>query len=459
MTRICFGFHGVAGGFAGLLAAAAFVTGIARAAEPPSGRPEYAVGAVPMAELLTHPENLAAWLSSRHPDIAAAAARVQQAEAAVGQSRVIPNPTLGLSVGNLTLGARNPSTLPYGDTLNFGIGVSETIELGKRGPRGRAADLRRDAARASARDAVALKLADARDALAHVVYVEARKQVLEERLRSAENVVALEKVRLEHGDISGIDHDRLQLDAAAAARALAENDADIESAMADCSALLLGVCSPVDATMETVDAAVPIPPGLDGVDTLVRGRPDVQAARFARSAAETDAILYRRQAIPDPTVGVTYTRDYLTAAGNQPNSLMASVSMPLPLFDHGQYLARQADGVATELGFQARALETRAMADARALLARDRVLRAKLATIVDNALPKANAVLKSSDDAYHHGQLSLTDLLIVRREHASLLLDAIDTRYELFTVRNTLHRTLGLGAPKIAPTLSLSRSP
>jgi cobalt-zinc-cadmium efflux system outer membrane protein len=223
--------------------------------------------------------------------------------------------------------------------------------------------------------------------------------------------------------------------------------------------LLMGVCSPVDATMETVDAAVPIPPGLSRVDTLVRSRPDVQAARFSRSASEADAVLYRRQAIPDPTIGVTYTRDYLVAAGNQPNSLTAAISMPLPIFDHGQHLARQAEGVATELGFQARALETRAMADARALLARDRVLRAKLATIVDLALPKANAVLKSSDDAYHHGQLSLTDLLIVRREHASLLLDAIDTRYELFTVRNTLHRTLGLGAPKIAPSLPISRSP
>jgi outer membrane protein TolC len=59
--------------------------------------------------------------------------------------------------------------------------------------------------------------------------------------------------------------------------------------------------------------------------------------------------------------------------------------------------------------------------------------------------------LKSSDEAYHRGQLSLTDLLLVRREHASLLLDALDTRYDLFTVRNTLYRTLSLGVPQSAP--------
>jgi outer membrane protein TolC len=44
----------------------------------------------------------------------------------------------------------------------------------------------------------------------------------------------------------------------------------------------------------------------------------------------------------------------------------------------------------------------------------------------------------------------LTDLLLVRREHASLLLDALDTRYDLFTVRNTLYRTLSLGVPQNA---------
>jgi cobalt-zinc-cadmium efflux system outer membrane protein len=458
MKPICFEFQGVPRLLRRIVIALT-LGGVAHAAEAGAkdAGSDFASQGVPVAELLTHPDELAAWLEARHPDIAAAAARVEQAEAAVEQSHVIPNPTLAVSLGGLSVGARNPSSLPYRDTMNMSVGVSEMIELGKRGPRGQAASLRRDAARASARDVVAAKLADARDALARVVYIEERKRVLEERLRSAQHVAELEQVRLLHGDISGIDHDRLELDAAAAARALAENDADLESAMADCSALLLGTCAPVNVTMETVDASAPVPGGWKSVDALVRARPDVQAARFAGSAARTDAVLYRRQAIPDPTVGLSYTRDYLVAAGNQPNTLTATVSLPLPLFDHGQYLARQAEAQATELGFDARSLETRAMADARALLLRAQILRAKLATIADFAIPKANAVLKSSDDAYHHGQLSLTDLLIVRREHASLLLDAIDTRYELFTVRNLLHRTLGLGAPRSAPSLPVSR--
>jgi outer membrane protein TolC len=107
--------------------------------------------------------------------------------------------------------------------------------------------------------------------------------------------------------------------------------------------------------------------------------------------------------------------------------------------------------VAAEYGYAARGLESRALVDARALLARRDVLREKLLTLTTDAIPRADAVLKSSDEAYHRGQLSLTDLLLVRREHASLLLDAVDTRYDLFTVRNTLYRTLSLGVPQSAP--------
>ncbi len=415
---------------------------------------DLATRVVPVESLLLDPARLAGWIASQHPDVLAANARVEQAEAAVGQSRVIPNPNLQAGVGGLTVGARNPSNIPYGDTLNWSLGLSETIELGKRGPRARAAELRRDASRAGARGVLADRLSDARDAMARVVYLTERHRVFDERLRSSRNVAALERVRLQHGDISGIDQDRLELDVTAVLRAAADNEAELESARAECAALLVGTCDVGAANMTSVDGAAPVKDSYPGLEAIVRARPDVQEARLTSSAAKTDAVLYRRQAIPDPTVGVQYTHDYLTFAGNEPNTVGATVAIPLPFFDHGQHLARQAEGVAAEYGYAARALETHALVDARALLARRNVLQQKLLTLTTDAIPRADSVLKSSDEAYHRGQLSLTDLLLVRREHASLLLDALDTRYDLFTVRNTLYRTLSLGVPEAprAPT-------
>jgi cobalt-zinc-cadmium efflux system outer membrane protein len=405
---------------------------------------------VPIESLLGDPARLAEWIANRHPDVLAANARVMQAEAGVDQSRVIPNPTLQGGVGGLTVGTRSPNTLSYGETINWSVGLTETIELGKRGPRAQAAELRRDASRADARAVLADRLADAREAMARVIYLTERHRVLDERLKSAQNVAALEHVRLDRGDISGIDQDRLELDITAVLRASADNQAELEAARADCSALLLGTCSAGEATMSAIDASTPVQESYPSLEAIVRARPDIQAARLASSAAKSDALLYKRQAIPDPTLGVAYTRDYFQAAGSQPHTISATVAIPLPLFDHGQHLARRAEGVAAEYGYAARGLESRALYDAHALLARRDVLREKLSTLTTNAIPRAVAVLKSSDEAYHRGQLSLTDLLLVRREHASLLLDALDTRYDLFTVRNTLYRTLSLGVPQNA---------
>jgi cobalt-zinc-cadmium efflux system outer membrane protein len=417
-------------------------------ADPPS---DLATSVVPIETLLRDPARLAEWVQTRHPDVKAATARITQAEAAVDQSRVIPNPTLQGGVGGLTLGTRNPSTLSYGDTINWSVGVTETIEIGKRGPRAHAAELRRDASRADARQVLADRLADARDAMARVVYLTERRRILDERLKSARNVAALEHVRLERGDISGIDQDRLELDVTAVVRAAADNQAELEAARADCGALLVGQCSVGETTIEAIDGSAPVQESYPTLEAIVRARPDIQAARLTSSAAQAEAVYHRRQSIPDPTVGVAYTRDYLVPNGNQPHTLAATVSIPLPFFDHGQHLARQAEGVAAEYGYVARGLESRALVDARALLARRDVLREKLSTLTTDAIPRADAVLKSSDEAYHRGQLSLTDLLLVRREHASLLLDAVDTRYDLFTVRNALYRTLSLGVPQSAP--------
>jgi cobalt-zinc-cadmium efflux system outer membrane protein len=398
---------------------------------PPAGADLQSVR-VPVRLLLSDGAALEAWLTRRNPELAAARARIDQAEAGVSQSHVIPNPTLDIGASG-SLAVSDPAQ-NFGDTVNYSIGLSETIEIGKRGPRSRAAELRRDSARAETRGVLAERLADARDSLAKIVYLTERGHVLEERLRSARHVAELEHVRLEHGDISGIDQDRL----------------DLQEAVADCSALLLAPCTPIDASMASVDAAAPTPETFPDVDSMIRARPDVRAALLASTAAKSDALYYRRHAIPDPTVGVQYTRDFYVLGGNQPHRIGATLSLPLPFFDHGQHLARTAEGQATEYGMQARSIQTRAAAAARSLVLRRNILRDKLETLEKLSIPRADGVLKSSEDAYHRGQLSLTDLLLVRREHASLVLDALDTRYELFSVRNTLYRTLGIGVEEAA---------
>jgi len=78
---------------------------------------------------------LAAELWSHSPDLILSRQAVIEAEAVREHSYVLPNPTLAAAWGTVPIGRRNPPNASFGEVPNYVVGVSEMIELGKRGPR------------------------------------------------------------------------------------------------------------------------------------------------------------------------------------------------------------------------------------------------------------------------------------------------------------------------------------
>jgi cobalt-zinc-cadmium efflux system outer membrane protein len=401
--------------------------------------------AAPIATLLADPQALLAWLQRMNPEVRAASARVAQANDEIGVSRVWQNPTLQLGVNNFAVGRLNPQgPAKRADTLAYSVGLSQTFELGKRGPRTDAAKLRHDASGEEYRDTLLGLLTDARAAMTRVAYLGAREHILEDTLVSAQSMADLTKIRLDRGDVSGVDHARLMLDAERVERDVADNRSDLQDAMSACEALLFAACQADGATLDAAERSASGPFATNDLESVIAARPDLRALRLQQRAAVSEATLHRRSAIPDPTVGVSYTRDFDEAAGSSPYTVGITASIPLPFFDHGQYQARQAEHRAEELSAQAQSMQRHAASDARSLLIRRNVLQSKLANIQQAALPRSKEVVDSSSVAYARGQISMTDLLIARREHASLLLEEADTRFALFSVENDLRRALGI---------------
>ena len=126
-----------------LAIAAVSLASIAHADAPPAIR-----------VLLVAPPQLAAWLRDHDPTARASQAKVLQARALARQASVYQNPQLNVGVNDIALGAGNlpPSDPQAGgvmrgptglfQTSNIGVGVSELFEIGKRGPRRDAAELR-----------------------------------------------------------------------------------------------------------------------------------------------------------------------------------------------------------------------------------------------------------------------------------------------------------------------------
>lgn len=414
---------------------------------PPSQASPTAPGpAAPIATLLADPQALVAWLKRMNPEVRAAGARVAQANDQVGASRLWQNPTLGLSMNNIAVGRFNQvaPNVSRADTLSYSVGLNQTFELGKRGPRSDAAKLHRDASTEEYRGTVLSLLTDARAAMTRVAYLAARQQILADSLTSAKSMADLTKIRLDRGDVSGVDHARLLLDSDRVERDVSDNRSDLQDALADCEALLFAPCQADGATLASAEKSAGGQIAADDLESAIAARPDLRALRFEQQAALAESTLHRRSAIPDPTLGVAYTRDYYEAAGNQPYTIGVSASIPLPFFDHGQYQARASDHRAEELSAIQQSVQRHAASDARSLLIRRHLLQDKLEKIQKAALPRSNDVVRSTTTAYERGQISLTDLLIVRREHAALELEEADTRFALFYVENELRRVLAI---------------
>ncbi len=401
--------------------------------------------------LLADPVALATWMRAHDPMVEATDARVEAASASAAQTRVLPNPILDVEAGNFALGHGNidPNDGHYGPnapsrTTHFAVGVSELFEIGKRAPRRDAADLR---VRATAEAGLAVlgdHLGDAAETLGHLAYVTARRDAVTTNLEAAKKLLALEKVRLDKADLSQAEYARIELDTEQLSLLRDRANADVAAAIAECSSTLYGICQPTSLDGAALDAGAPLPQPILDVAAQIAARPARRADGLEAAALGQDARLATARATPDPTFGIAFTHDAYNYGGNLPNAATVTVSIPLTIFDRGK-----ADAQAS----RASAHAVRAQSAAEVRLGTGRVdalddqltaLAAVLTRLESESVPKSATIIGQTQRSFDLGQAGLADLLQVERAHRDLLLQVLDTRFELFTVRLQLRRELGL---------------
>lgn len=392
--------------------------------------------------LLADPAALLRRLARQNPALAAERARVEQARSALDQSALYPDPTLGAGAGG-AVGERNPSTLGWNDTTNWNVGLQQPIEIGKREPRIAAARLRLSEEELHLADLAGDLSHQARAALGREVYLRARLALMQESLAAAQQMLDVEHGRLQNGDMSSNDFDRLTLDTTLLELELPRTQSDHDAALADLHALLGSDCPLEPGGAEALAHSAPVPETAD-LEAALAVRADLRAIDLERQASDEDARLAHARALPDPVIGLGYTHDNLTSAGNQPNSLELTVGLRLPFFDRGQHDARRAEQHSLELSHGLDASLRSAESEARSLIARQATLAKVLERLDGEALPKSRQVLETSTTAFNRGQVSLTDVLLARRTHTDLLLREIDLAFDSFGARNDLRHALGI---------------
>ncbi|MGN6374510.1 MAG: TolC family protein, partial [Sphingomonas sp.] len=217
--------------------------------------------------------------------------------------------------------------------------------------------------------------------------------------------------------------------------ALARTTAALQSAEADernarsAIAALLG--SKVPPEQLVGDASVAVPAALDADATL-----DASLAKAQAAIARADAEQARAEGRVDPSVGVGVR--HLRETGDV--GLVASVSMPLPIFDRNQgtIAAARSDVAAAEARVTAATNAAAAtIANARASLA---AAEARLGALEQSGLAEAREALRLAELSYRAGKASLVELLDAQQAYALLQSDLIAARQARAEAAATLAR-------------------
>ena len=280
----------------------------------------------------------------RNPALASARAAVAVAGADIVSARVRPNPELTVnSEGYPLLAADRPG---FWNGQEFALRVDQEIETsGRLRLRTEVAEAGKRSVQASFEDERRRLRFDVRRAYLQVALARADEAAAKTSLEEIDRVIAVNRVRLEQGEISGGEMRRIQVE-----RLRFMDDAfNADLAVRNATSTLLALLDAprLDQAIEVTDALVPLgtdrqdagPTTNDGWDARPTGtpsdlqaaalsaRPDLTAAREDQSRAETETRLQRALKTPNLVVGGGYKREY-GASG-----VIVGASIPLPVFD------------------------------------------------------------------------------------------------------------------------------
>lgn len=373
--------------------------------------------------------------------------RLDLARSDVAQSRLWENPAADATWGTIPIGETNPKDLasPLANVPNYSVGLSYRFLLGKRGPRTDRALALEKSARASAEASTrntALALAAV---LGGAATASLRAERLKTLLEESRGSLDVARARVNAGSGTPLEVDRLEIELSRVEEQLLSLESDLASALAICASFVGTPCKAFPSTDEAAAFLRSFTQRAGGASLDVTRRPDVRALDAARDAAQFESSLASAQAIPDPTFRVGYTYDTFTVSGNQASSLALSVSLPLPLVDHGQAQKMAADAKESRVAAQrARLVDSaRVRVDGlRNVLARTLKRQQVIET---QMLPRARAVLKDLERAVSGRLIPVTDLIQARRTLGELLLQETDALSDAFRASLDLMGELAIG--------------
>ena len=368
------------------------------------------------------------------PELDLARARVATRHAAIGTAAQRPNPALLLPMGYTVRGGGGAS--PY----LYGLGLDIPIETaGKRGYRqARAEDLGVAARLGIGKVAWQLR-GRLRTGLLDLYRNARRRTLLDSRLATQAQVVALLERRVAVGAASAVETHAARIALARVEAELALADAGSDDARARIAAVIglpLDALRSADIRLDAFERAVPLPPLADARREAVLNRADLLGALAHYGASQAELQLEIARQYPDIHLGPAYSFD----AGAWKVGLPLS-GITLPLFNRNEGPIAEAEARRKEAAAQVLAVQARALGDvdralamlaaARESLRRADTLRSAQALSLQDVQRAFDAgqsdrlALALAHDALADGDLARLDARVSEQQAVGQLEDAL----------------------------------
>jgi cobalt-zinc-cadmium efflux system outer membrane protein len=355
-----------------------------------------------------------------------------------------PNPDFTLSADGTQISPSHGVWTPFAGTF-ISPGVGYLFERrNKRGLRFEVAKQGTSIGIAQQSDSERNLLFNLRSAFVGVLQAKAVLHLAQDNLNYYDKVLKISRDRYQAGDIARIDFDRLELQRL-------QYESDLQTALVNLRTTKINLLALLDdrRAVDSFDVEGPF----DFSDDLLslddyrkdalNGRPDLRAAALSVKQAETSYQLAEADGSTDPTIGVWFTHNGSFNNPDALNTLGASVSIPLRIFDRnqGEKLRTKIDVKRNEKLREG--VETQVYSDVDSAYA---VLNSNINLLKPyqrQYLEQAVRVRDTVFFSYQHGGAALLDFLNAEGEYRSVQLNYVNLVGAYLTAAAQLNLAVG----------------
>jgi outer membrane protein, heavy metal efflux system len=345
----------------------------------------------------------------RHPQLVEARAQIEAAAGRAQQAGAFPNPEAIIGAQQIPFRSGAPEEREYV------AGIAQPIPLGGRLGRARAAGELDREVRARGLEVIRRDLRQrVHDAFATALYQEEAVRIQHRMLQAVEATVATTRARVAAGDATSDELAQTEIERAQARLEVQRGESLRARAMTTLLAAIGDASLELQSLEGDLDATFAIPT-LEALTTNLTALPEMQLAEAELRVSEARIALAKAGRIPDVRVELLYHR----LEGSRENTFDVGLNIPLPLFNRNQGRLREARAEAEAAEARVRATRTAATLDLRNRYAQlDAALRVHRAWSTE-ILPRAESVLKQAEARHAAGDISVAELLPVRRAWAA----------------------------------------